>query len=220
MDDAAKQQLLARFSAYLDVAPLSETEQSDDTPDLFTLLAELAALKNETKLESRQVKGALEQFREVFATLERANGQLSAELDRQRRQRPDEIRASERDILLELLDLRDRLQAGLVHGQEYRPGFLARHGGADRFVAGMTEGMAINLRRLDETLSRRGIHPIPTIGQPFDPHIMKTVEIANRPDHKPNEVLIEVRSGYRWDNDLLRTAEVIVNKPEEETPSE
>ena len=46
--------------------------------------AELAALKNEVKLESRQVKTALEQFRELFDTLQRANTRLGEELNQQR----------------------------------------------------------------------------------------------------------------------------------------
>ncbi|MBU0500106.1 MAG: nucleotide exchange factor GrpE [Gammaproteobacteria bacterium] len=212
MDEASKQRLLARFSAYLDA--VVETEPSDDaeSPDLFTLLAELAALKNEVKIESRQVKEALEQFREVFAVLGRANEQLTQELDRQRGQQRTETRAGERELLLELLELRDRLQSGLTHGIAYRPGFLARRSSVERFVAGMNEGLAMNLRRLDETLSRRGICPIETLGRPFDPHTMRTLEVENHPQRASNEVIAEIRRGYRRDDELLRTAEVIVNK--------
>lgn len=210
MDEIAKEQLVDRFRAYLETAPMASEEP--EAPDLFTLLAEVAALKTEVKVESRQVKAALDQFRELFDLLRQAQGRLEAELDRQREAADLGRQAAERELLLELLDLRDRLQAGLDQGRSYRPGWLARRGGAGEFVAGMSEGIAISLRRLDETLLRRGVRPLAVVGEPFDAQTMHAAEVAEDRDRPHGEVMRELRRGFLQGERLLRAAEVIVNK--------
>jgi len=73
MDTETKEQLLDRFRAYLDKLPEAtpvESAETDRRTDLYSLFAELAALKNEVRLESRQVKTALDEFRAVFETLQ------------------------------------------------------------------------------------------------------------------------------------------------------
>ena len=219
MDPIVRDQLLARFAAYLD--GVEETEVADPdagrsdsnpAPDLFTLLAELGALKNEVKIESRQVKGALDQFRDAFDLVRRAQlGLEEAQAQRaegERRARQD----SERDLLLELLELRDRLQAGLDQARRYSPGWFARRGGADVFVTGMAEGLAMNLLRLEESLGRRGVRPLRVQGARFDPHTMHVAEVGRDPTQADGLVLAEVRRGFTQGERLLRPAEVAVNR--------
>ena len=225
MDPATREQLLARFAAYLDAVAepaAAEPGESDRSagsagtqtpaPDLFTLLAELAALKNEVKIESRQVKGALDQFRDAFDLVRQAQARLEeTELQRleaaQRNQQ-----TAERDLLLELLELRDRLQAGRDQAHRYSPGWLARRGKADVFVAGMAEGMAMNLQRLDDILARRGVRPLRVLGLRFDPQTMHAAEAGKDPGQADGLVLAELRRGFVQGQRLLRPAEVVVNR--------
>ena len=81
--------------------------------DLFTVFVELAAVRNEVRTESRLVKEALDQFRGVFATLQSSHATLEQELKRVQGEARERGRALLRPLLLELLDLRDRLAAGL-----------------------------------------------------------------------------------------------------------
>ncbi len=219
MDPIVRDQLLARFAAYLDGVEEAEAADPDGgrsdpnaAPDLFTLLAELGALKNEVKIESRQVKGALDQFRDAFDLVRRAQlGLEEAQVQRaegERRARQD----SERDLLLELLELRDRLQAGLDQARRYSPGWFARRGGADVFVTGMAEGLAMNLLRLEESLGRRGVRPLRVQGARFDPHTMHVAEVGRDPTQADGLVLAEVRRGFTQGERLLRPAEVAVNR--------
>jgi molecular chaperone GrpE len=217
MDPSARDQLLARFAAYLDGA--EDTADSDRSgaepaPDLFTLLAELSALKNEIKLESRQVKGALDQFREAFDLVRQAQARLeegqAQRTEAERRARHE----AERDLLLELLDLRDRLQAGHDQARRYSPGWLARRGRADAFVAGMADGLGMNLQRLDDTLARRGVLHLRVLGSRFDPRTMHAAEAGQDPTQADGLVLAEVRRGFVQGQRLLRPAEVVVNRLE------
>jgi molecular chaperone GrpE len=212
--DDSKEALVARFRACLD--ELDSDLDDAQVPDLFTLLAELTALKSEVKLESRQVKNALDQFRGLFDTLQQTNDRLSAELARRQNLEREVADGAERELLLELTELRDRLQTGYLHVTRYRPGWLARRGGAKAFVAGMADGLAMNLRRLDESLARREVRPIEALGRRFDPRTMSAVEITADPARAAGEVVSEVRTGYLRGNELLRTAEVVVNKIEDQ----
>lgn len=225
MDQATREQLIARFADYLDRTAESEDVQSesigsesigsddtDEIPDLFTLLAEVSALKNEVKIESRQVKGALDQFRDVFGLVSQAQTRLeegqTQRLEAERRARQD----AERDLLRELLDLRDRLQAGYDQARRYHPGWLPRHRKSRVFVAAMAEGLGMNLRRLDDTLARRGIQPLRVQGQRFDPQTMHATEVAQDPTQTDGIVLAELRRGFTQGDRLLRPAEVVVNR--------
>jgi molecular chaperone GrpE len=214
MDAEHKAQLLERFRAYLDQAPDRALPQEPqvEAPDLFTLLAQLGAVKNEVKLESRQVKTALDRFGEVFETLRQSNQRLQDELDRQRERDAAERRKVEQGLLSELLELRDRMQAGRDQAARYTPGGLARWRRAEPFIASMADGMAMNLGRLDEVLARRGVRPLEVLHRPFDPHRMHAVDTAAEPGLPDGVVTEEVRAGFTQDDRVLRPAEVIVNK--------
>ena len=214
MDENTREELVARFRGYLEDAEETPPEPAPEAPDLFSLLAELAALKNEVKIESRQVKTALEEFRGLFDTLRQSNARLDGELGRQRERETRERQDAERDLLLELLELRDRMQAGQDQLLRYRPGWLARRGGAGDYVGGIAEGQAMLLRRLDETLARRGVRPLQALGRHFDPATMHAADTAYDPERDGGQVLRETRSGYLHHGRLLRPAEVIVNKRE------
>lgn len=184
----------------------------DEAPDLFTLLAELAALKNEVRIESRQVKAALNEFSAVFDTLRGNAERLQEQLDRQYERAGAERREGDQALFLELLDLRDRLAAGEEQASRYAPGWLARRGGAAAFVSGMAEGLTLNLRHLDELLARRGVRRLETLCRPFDPHTMRAVATDWDAARAEGVVLGVARAGYLHDGRVLRLAEVIVNK--------
>jgi molecular chaperone GrpE len=216
MEEAAKEALTARFRAYLDSIAETEgtegPEASDQPPDLFTLLAEVSTLRAEVRLESRQFKTALDEFRAVFDAVREANARLDDEQERRREQERKASRESQKDQLLELLDLRDRLQAGYEQATRFRPGWLGGHRAAE-FVKAMAEGMGMNLRRFDEVLGRRGVRPLPAIGKPFDPLTMHAAEVAKDPAQPEGRVVRELRKGFLLGDTLLRPAEVAVNRP-------
>lgn len=212
-----KEQLLARFSAYLDAAPASDVtpDQASRDVDLYSLFTELAALKTEVKIESRQVKSAIEEFKTVTELLRDNNQQLSNELTSRHREEKAQQQSIERPLLLELLELRDRIEAGTTAAAAYPPGLWAwLRGRASRHVASLQEGMDITLRRLDSLLSRYQVTKIETQNRPLDPHCMQVMETGNQPDRVDGIILSEQRKGYLHQGTLLRPAEVVVNKRE------
>jgi len=213
MDQAAKEELIAQFRTYLDEVRSEPVPVTAPEGDAFSLFAELSGLRNELKRESRQVKEALDQFRSVFATLQADNETLSRELESRRAAAMELRREALRPLLLQLLELRDRLEAGLALGVPPMPSLLARLSRRqDRLLEALREGQEMTLRRLDRTLGDYQVRPLEVLGKPLDPHTMRVVEVELRPDQEQGIVTGELRKGFFWNDELLRVAEVKVNK--------
>ena len=216
LDVEEKERLVEEFRASLEHWE-ADDEDSNEGPgepvDLRTLLAEMAVLKNEVRLESRQFKSALEELRSFGETLREHNKRLTRDLERAREQAAMAPREAERRLLLGMLDLRDRLQAGVDAAAARRPSLLARMVPGDtRFAQSQGLGLTLTLQRLDELLATHRVRPIDALGARLDPQHMRAVGVDSAHDAPEGIVLREVRRGFLHGQELLRAAEVIVNK--------
>ncbi len=213
MDDSIKQALLSRFQAYLDTAETAALESQTETSDLYSIFVEVAGLRSEVRTESRLVKEALDQFRGVFDMLQASQANVQQELDRARSAERDQADAALRPLLLDVVDLRDRLFAALKSAAAARPGWLGRlwrrPASGD---AAWQEGLRMTLRRLDQVLLDRQVVPVQLVGLPFDPRRARVVATVADSSTADGTVLEEVRAGFLWDDQVLRTADVIVSK--------
>ena len=215
MDEHIKQALLSRFSAYLDSAA-DQPEPPDDpgeATDLYSLFVEMAGLRSEVRTESRLVKEALDQFRGVFDLLRTSQATLQQELDRVRAETRAQAHAALRPLLLDVIDLRDRLLAALKLVATGRPHW------SDRLLrrnapggAAWQEGLRMTVRRLDQVLLDRRVVATHLVGQPFDPRRARVIATAPNSSVAEGTVIEEVRTGFLWEDQVLRTAEVIVSK--------
>ena len=215
MDDSIKQALIDRFRGYLDMAQDGEEPPDDpgETADLFSVLVEVAALRSEVRRESRLVKEALEQFRGVFDTLQASQATLQRELDRARTETRDQAQSALRPLLLDVIDLRDRLVAALTLSAAARSRWRDRLWRRDRSgVAAWQEGLRMTLRRLNQILLDRRVVATQLAGSPFDPRLARAVGTAADSAVAEGTVIEEVRAGFLWGDQVLRTAEVIVSK--------
>jgi molecular chaperone GrpE len=216
LDPEAKERLVEQFRACLD-NDADDAGDEGEPVDLSTLLAEMAALKNEVRLQARQFKSALEQTQALSDALSAHNQTLARELERARAQATEARAQAERGLLLGLLELRDRLQAGLDAQTARRPAPLLRLlgpllGEGQRHWRSLREGSALTLQRLDELLASHRVRPIAALGQPLDPQCMQAAGIEWEPHAAEGVVVRELRRGYQQGAMLLRSAEVIVNK--------
>mgnify|MGYP001547828546 CR=1 FL=1 len=206
-----REQLLEAFRGYLESSELEETPA--EAPDLHTLFTEMAALRNEVKTEARQFKNALEEFRGVFESLEETHQTLNQAVERSSADCHTRIRENLRGLLLDMVDLHDRLEAGLGALERYQPGFWEGMRKDRRlFIDSIKEGQAMTLRRLEQLLARHHVRPLEVLDQKLDPHTMKAVEIISNPAYEHGSVVEELRKGFTWEEGILRLAEVKVNK--------
>jgi len=219
VDDAAKESLLQQFRQYLDGIDALPEMAGDDPgsgeADLFTLFVELAALRNEVRTESRLVKEALDQFRGAFDTLQSAQVTLEQELKRAHAEARERGEALMRPLLLDLLDLRDRLDAALQQTTPSPAKWLDRWRRKPPEAGNWREGIGITARRLDRVLAERRVRRMTLTGERFDPRLARVVDTSPASGAAPGVIVEEVRAGYMWDDDLLRIAEVIVSKSDE-----
>ena len=223
IDANTKQRLIDEFCSCLDDWDGAEADGADqaeiDPPvNLALLFSELAVLRNEVRVEARQFKTALDEMRGVTQLLDAQNQRLTRELERARDNEGQAQRQTERRLLLDLIDVRDRIDAAVAAFKAHRPGWLARLAPAEgRLTQGLGQGIELTLRRLDDALGERRVRAIEAVGGRHDPNTMRVVGVENRPERAAGEVLSQARRGYLRDEELLRLAEVIVNKPEIES---
>jgi molecular chaperone GrpE len=70
----------------------------------------------------------------------------------------------------------------------------------------------MTLRRLDRILADRQVVALTAVGRPFDPRTMRAVATVEDQGRDHGVVVEEMRPGFLWGDDLLRPAEVVVNR--------
>lgn len=211
------EQLLAQFEEFLQqeeqfTSENIQTVDNTDRPiDLYRLFSELLALKTEVKKDARLQKEALGQFSNLLNTLEGGNKQLTQELGRHDHNLNNAVIKAKKDLLNEVIDIDDRLQATIASLHHFKPPLMERKVSRD-FRLGLQEGLEITLRRLEQLLNSYEVIAIDAIGQTVDPHTMRVTEISEDHEQPDGVVLEEIRRGYLYKGKLLRLAEVVANK--------
>lgn len=70
----------------------------------------------------------------------------------------------------------------------------------------------MTLKRFEQLLQRHQVYAIDCVGKPLDPRTMSAVEISQDPKLDNGIVIEELRKGFLFENNVLRLAEVKVNK--------
>jgi molecular chaperone GrpE len=78
----------------------------------------------------------------------------------------------------------------------------------------MATGYTMSLQRVERALQQHGLEAMSCAGLPFDPEEMEVVEVVSDSGRNGNEVIEEVRRGYRWRGRVFRYAQVRVAKPQ------
>jgi molecular chaperone GrpE len=157
------------------------------------------------------------------------NDTLGSQASRMAERERDLLRETERrcrkEILGVLIDLRDRLGRGLesVRASEGEIAKAARRGwrarlfsrpnenAAGTMLAALKKGYEMGLERLDQTLEEFNARQIPCAGQAFDPRRMNAID-RQASSAVPEGTVIEVyRSGYEWNGEVFRPAQVKVS---------
>lgn len=189
----------------------------------YSLWAAMTALTQEVKLQGRS-------FKELKDTLGAQAG-LMAERERdllretQRETEREAERRCRKEVLGVLIDLRDRLGRGLesVRASEAGISKAARRGWRARLfsrpdedtagatLAALKKGYELGLDRVDQTLEEFDARAIPCEGQAFDPRRMNAID-RQESSAVPEGTVIEVyRSGYEWNGEVFRPAQVKVS---------
>jgi molecular chaperone GrpE len=236
-----REEILRRFEVLLDSALASEAppsgidaeilssvmagaEDADRSCDSYALWAATTALTQEIKLQGRA-------FQELSLTLAAQTEKIAEELravyaERERMLQRDAERRCRREVLGALVDLRDRLGRGResVRTRETgieaaaRAGWWGRIFGKDAAgsaadaLGALIRGYELGIERLDQTLNEFNAREIRCQGESFDPRRMNAIESEESAVVPGGTVLEVYRSGYEWNGEVFRPAQVKVSR--------
>jgi molecular chaperone GrpE len=196
--------------------------------DSYALWAAITALTQEIKLQGRA-------FQELNRTITGQTEKIAEELravyaEREKTVQRETERRCRKESLSALIDLRDRLDRGResVRAREKEiaggvpGGWWARlFGGktAERAslhaadaLGALIRGYELGVERLDQTLDEFNAKEIRCRGENFDPRRMNAID-SEETSAVPGGTVLEVyRSGYEWNGEVFRPAQVKVSR--------
>lgn len=124
----------------------------------------------------------------------------------------DAIHDARLDVVKAFIPVIDAVEAGLYSGIRQLKQLQQTQPDATKLLAGWLNGQRLLYERLLNLLQAEGVEPIEALGKPFDPYLHVAVKAVTIPD-KPANLIVKVeRTGYIHDDDVLRFADVVVNR--------
>jgi len=213
MDDW-KSLVLQDFQHWLENLPedmVAYDEAGEAECDWHTLSAEFTALRQEVRLQNREQDKVVRDLAKVAEVGERTielfrrhTAELSGMEERSRQ-------AAERRCLLLFLDVRD----ALVRGRDAAARVAASRGlfrRPPRGIEGVVQGYEMAIERFDRALAQLGVGVIETVGRIFNAERMRAVETRTVDSVADSVVVEEFLSGFVRGDEVLRPAEVVVNR--------
>lgn len=174
--------------------PAEETEQAS-TDDLRERIAQLESqvAEMDTALHTSRQEAANNWDKYIRQVAEMDNFRK-----RQERLREDRVKQYKKDLLEKVVSVMDNLERAINYQDSMNR-------------EGLQQGLRMVQWQLNEILRTEGLTPVPTVGQPFDPHIHEAVETVEDTDQPEGMVVEEIQKGYMMGEDMLRPARVKVS---------
>ena len=127
---------------------------------------------------------------------------LYAEFDNYRKrmikERDDISRRCNEELVTALLPTLDNLETAFKHAQDASEA--------------LQQGVEMTMREFRRTLEKFGLKPIDALGQPFNPEFHHAIAQEDRDDVPDKTVVEELRSGYLFNDRVIRASMVVVSK--------
>ena len=178
----------------------AELEVEGEEAQIDQLRIELVQALEETKTHQ-------EQYMRTLADMENLR-------KRTQRDKEELAKFANESILREILSVIDNLERAVEHAEQAEND------------AGLLEGVQMTLTQFNQVLSRFGVEPVKSVGQPFDPAFHQAMGQMESEEYPVNTVVQQVQKGYQLNNRLLRPAFVmlakapIIEEPEENISEE
>ncbi len=209
-----KQQLLDEFKTFLDEQPVLDN-MTDRSPDLYQLLQEMVELKTEVRAESRLFKKTLDSLLSSQEAIQSANEQLARQHQEMEQALQQQHSALQKTWLLEWAEIYERSLEALAILTQYQPvkGFLKKSRAKDiKLIQRLHQGQEMMLERVENLFAKYQLEEIKCLNSSFNPEEMNAVIMESHSRLKNGQVLQVLRKGYRYQGEVVRMAEVKVNK--------
>jgi molecular chaperone GrpE len=118
---------------------------------------------------------------------------------RMRRDFEDQLKFAAVPLVIDILQVRDNLLRALE----------AAGTGSDS--AGLSEGVAMVVKQLDDTLAKYEVREIPAAGELFDPNFHEAISQMPSDDVESGLVAVVAQTGFQMHERVIRPAQVVVS---------
>ena len=166
-------------------------------------VAELVATRAELRRVEAELKKYTDERDDFMDKLARRQADFENYRKRVERERGETYNRSVAEVINRLFPVLDNLRRALDAESSFQAGESEefRH---------FLHGIELIGKQLDGVLEGLGVEAIPTVGEPFDPHVHEAVTTEETDEFEPDTVMEEMRRGYRLGDKLLRPAMVKV----------
>lgn len=152
---------------------------------------------------------AIVEQEKLMAIAQRAQADLENYKRRVMQERLELSRKAKTDVLLKVILVLDDLSRALalIPNEAVSPGWL--------------EGLNLVVRSVSGILENEGVRNIEALGNKFDPHEFEAIQYEETNKIEDGQVISVIREGYKYDDIVIRAAQVVVAKtPEQNENSE
>lgn len=177
-------------------APEKQPEVADNLEQEATAEEELSLeeqLRAELEVAQNEVKTAQDQYLRTLADMENLR-------KRTQREKEDLGKFANENILRDILPVIDNLERAVEHAEQAHSN------------EGLLEGVQMTLDQFSQVLTRFGVVPFESLGEPFDPAMHQAVGQQESDEFPANAVAMQMQKGYQLNERLLRPAMVMVAK--------
>ena len=118
---------------------------------------------------------------------------------RTRQNTQEQLRYASLPVMNDVLEAADNLQRAVGSAE------------SDADSGSLLEGVKMVAQQISSILEKHGCQKIETVGQPFDPNCHEAVQMQASDEFPANTVMLEVRTGFKLHDRVIRTAQVFVS---------
>lgn len=150
-----------------------------------------------TQQEIEKLKAEVQEYKEKYL---RQVAEFDNFRKRTARERLELIQTAGKDVIVSLLDVLDDCDRALQQVEKTLEDSPTK------------EGIVLVFNKLRNTLYARGLKPMESIGQDFNPDLHEAVTEVPVPSEMKGKVVDEVQKGFYLNDKIIRFAKVVVGK--------
>lgn len=187
-----------------------DIEKDSETEEIENNNSEEGCVEEKNNAEEDEVavlKKRIEELENESADMKDKYMRAMAEVENVRKrtakEKADGIKRANKDLLLSLLNFMDNFERALKAGEK------------DSNIQGSEyyKGIELIHKQFIDFMHDNGVSEIESLGEEFDPNVHEALTMIEVPTIDKEQVVEVYAKGYKLNDELLRTAKVVVGKP-------
>ena len=163
--------------------------------------------KDNNENEENELNKKIEELKNQNADLKDKYIRAVAEMEnirkRATKEKIDTIKRANKDLLLSLLNFMDNFERAIKAGENNN----------DIQNSEYYKGIELIHKQFIDFIHDNGVEEIECLGEEFNPNLHEALTVIEVPDCEHEKIVEVYAKGYKLNDELLRTAKVIVGKP-------